>query len=65
MNVQLTVPGMMCDGCVNSITSEIKTHDPNAKVEANLDRKLLTIETAKMAEPELKAIITAAGYEVT
>ncbi|MCW6037749.1 heavy-metal-associated domain-containing protein [Spirulina subsalsa FACHB-351] len=64
MTLKLTVPGMMCDGCVNSITSEIKTHDPNATVEANLESKLLTVETTKMAEQELKSIIAAAGYEV-
>lgn len=63
MTIQLTVPGMMCEGCVKSITAEIQAHDPQAKVEANLDQKTVTVDTDS-PKNVIKDLIVAAGYEV-
>ena len=64
MAINLKVPSMVCDGCVTAVTEAIKTHEPQAKVDINLDTKQVTVET-EASEASIKQIITAAGHEVS
>lgn len=63
MSVQLKVPSMVCQGCVDTITKVITTEDSDATVDANLDEKLVTVD-ASMSKESIKQLITAAGHEV-
>lgn len=61
--IELKVPSMVCDGCVETITKAIKTHEPDAEVNIELDSKKVTVDTQASAE-SIKQVITAAGHEV-
>ncbi|MDB9311596.1 heavy-metal-associated domain-containing protein [Spirulina sp. CS-785/01] len=63
MTVQVKVPSMVCDACVNSITNAITSNLPNAKVQANLDTKQVTVETNE-GESKIREMILDAGHEV-
>lgn len=54
---------MVCDGCVDTVKDAIKTHEPEAKVDINLDTKQVEVDT-KASEASIKQIITAAGHTV-
>lgn len=58
---QLKVNDMTCGHCVNRITQAVKTIDPAAKIDANLEQKIVRIDsTHKLAE--LTAAMAEAGY---
>jgi copper chaperone CopZ len=58
---QLKVNDMTCGHCVNRITQTVKAIDPAARVDANLEQKIVRIDsTHKLAE--LTAAMAAAGY---
>jgi copper chaperone len=59
--IELTVNDMTCGGCVGSITRVVKSLDPNAKVDANVDTKLVKIDSVIEPAAMLKAIANA-GY---
>ncbi|MDJ0634508.1 MAG: heavy-metal-associated domain-containing protein [Xenococcaceae cyanobacterium MO_188.B29] len=61
--IELKVPSMVCDGCVETITKAIKTHEPDAEVNIELDSKKVTVDTQASVE-SIKQIITAVGHEV-
>jgi len=61
--ITLNVPSIKCDGCAEAITNEIKTHDPQAKVEVDVDGKTVKVET-KAQEGAVKDMIAAAGHTV-
>ncbi|MGB3236673.1 MAG: heavy-metal-associated domain-containing protein [Geitlerinemataceae cyanobacterium] len=63
MSVQLKVPDMACSACANTIDQAVKQVDANAKVEADVTAKTVTIETQQPVEAIKKAIV-AAGYTV-
>ena len=63
MTINLKVPSMVCDGCVSTVKDAILTHEPKAKVDIDLDRKKVTVDT-EASEASIKQIITAAGHEV-
>ena len=63
MTINLKVPSMVCDGCVNTVKEAIVTHEPEAKVDINLDTKQVTVDT-EASEASIKQIITAAGHTV-
>lgn len=58
---QFRVPDMHCDGCVRSVTKAIQSVDAGAKVEADLETKLVRIESGAGAEA-LAAAIEDAGF---
>ncbi|MDE2239264.1 MAG: heavy-metal-associated domain-containing protein [Rhodospirillales bacterium] len=62
-SLQFTVPDMDCGGCVRSITEAIHKVDPAAKVEADLDTKLVKIGGAADAGIYANAI-EGAGFDV-
>ena len=63
MSMKLKVPSMVCEGCVTAIKDAITGHEPNAKVEVNLDTKQVTVDT-EASEESIKQVITAVGHEV-
>ncbi len=63
MVIELKVPSMVCEVCVATVTKAINTHEPQAKVDVDLDNKKVTIET-EASEESIKTIITAAGHTV-
>ncbi len=63
MALQLTVPNMACSACGETITKAIQAIDPNARVQADPQTKLVNVET-QSAEAEIKQAITDAGYTV-
>jgi len=61
--VELTVSGMRCGPCARAVTDAVRSVDPVAGVEIDLDRKLVSIETeAEMGL--IRAAIEGAGYQV-
>lgn len=63
MTINLQVPSMVCDGCVTVVKDAIITHEPNAKVDIDLDTKQVTINT-EASEASIKQVITAVGHTV-
>ena len=63
MSINLKVPSMVCDGCVDTVKEAIATHEPKAKVDINLNTKQVTVDT-EASEASIKQIITAAGHTV-
>ena len=63
MTINLKVPSMVCNGCVDTVKEAINTHEPKAKVDINLDTKQVTVET-EASEESIKQIIKAAGHTV-
>lgn len=63
MTINLKVPSMVCDGCVDTVKEAIATHEPQAKVEIDLASKQVTVDT-DASESSIKQIITAAGHTV-
>ncbi|MEL6502532.1 MAG: heavy-metal-associated domain-containing protein [Cyanobacteria bacterium J06635_13] len=63
MTINLKVPSIVCDGCVDTVKDAIATHEPQAKVEIDLESKQVTVET-EASESSIKQIIMAAGHTV-
>lgn len=61
--IELNVPSIMCDGCVSAVTAGIQKQDPAAKVVADVETKLVKVETVADAASIRQAIL-AAGHEV-
>jgi len=61
---ELQVEGMSCGGCVRSVTKSVQTVDANAKVEVDLKRKTVRIDSAADLQT-VKSAIADAGYPVT
>ena len=58
---QLKVNNMTCGHCVNRITQAVKAVDPAAKLNANLEKKIVSIDsTHKLAE--ITVALAEAGY---
>lgn len=63
MAITLKVPTMVCDGCVETVSKAIATHEPQAKVNIDLDTKQVTVET-EASEASIRQIIVATGHKV-
>lgn len=63
MKIELKVPSMVCEGCVTTVKNAIATHEPNAKVDIDLDSKQVMVDT-EASEASIKQIITAVGHTV-
>lgn len=62
--IELTVGGMTCGGCANSVKRAITAIDPKALVQVDLANKKVTVDTAESAE-RVSAAVTEAGYPVS
>ncbi len=63
MTLEMKVPSMVCEGCVETITKTIKNLDAGAKVTIDLSTKLVKVET-QASETAIKEAIAAAGHTV-
>ncbi|MGE5656863.1 MAG: heavy-metal-associated domain-containing protein [Actinomycetota bacterium] len=63
MALQLKVPTIVCNGCVDTITKAIKTVEDEAKVNVDLAAKTVTVE-AQASEESIKQAIVATGHTV-
>ena len=54
---------MVCNGCVKTVKDAIVTHEPNAKVDIDLDTKQVKVDTETSKE-SIAQIITAVGHTV-
>lgn len=63
MSMTLNVPSIKCEGCADTITKEIKVHDAEAKVNVDVEKKTVEVDSG-MSEASVKQAITAAGHEV-
>lgn len=43
--IEIKVPSIVCEGCIETLTKAVTKLDPNAKVTGDLDSKTLTIDT--------------------
>jgi copper chaperone len=59
--IEFTLPAMSCGHCVGVITETVRTVDPAAQVEADLERKTVRIET-QGERANLVAALSEAGY---
>ena len=57
------VPSIMCEGCVDTITKEIKVHDDNAKVKGNVAEKTIEVDS-DMSEESVKEAISITGHKL-
>lgn len=62
-DIQLTVTGMACSGCVDSVTKAVQKAAPEAKVSIDLPTGKVTIANAP-SRAIVEAAIIRAGYEV-
>lgn len=61
MAMEIKVPTIVCQGCADTITQEIKTHEPKANVKVDIDKKLVTVDT-QASEESIKQMISAVGH---
>lgn len=57
------VPNIACDGCAKTITDEILVHESDAKVNVDVNTKMVTVDT-KASEASIRQMIVAVGYSV-
>jgi copper chaperone len=63
MNLQLSVPSLDSPDAARDLKETILTSEPDAKVDVNLEQKIVTIETGA-SEETIKQVITAAGHQI-
>ncbi|MGV2828681.1 heavy-metal-associated domain-containing protein [Myxosarcina sp. GI1(2024)] len=61
--INLKVPSMVCQGCVETLSKAIATHEPEAKIDIDLDTKQVTVET-EASRASLEQAIVAVGHTV-
>jgi copper chaperone len=64
MKLQLTVPSIVCSGCVDTVTKAIKAVDPAASVTGDPTTKIVEVETEQSQEKLVEAIV-ATGHTVS
>ena len=65
MNTTITVSGMTCGHCVNSVTEELKKIAGVSDVQIDLDSGKVEITSAsELAPAAISEAITEAGYEL-
>ena len=62
----ITVKGMTCDGCVNSVTKALKNVEgvQDAKVDLQGQSATVTFDDGKTSVSALKEAVEDAGYDV-
>jgi len=61
----ITIKGMMCDGCVNKVTTALKNVDGVSTANVNLEKGLAVVEfdAQKTSLDKLETAIAAVGYD--
>lgn len=63
MTINFKVPSMVCDGCVTTVKEAILTHEPNAKVDIDLNSKQVKVDT-EASQESIEQVVTAVGHTV-
>lgn len=63
MALELKVPSIVCQGCVDTVTKAIKTVDSDAGVNVDLETKAVSVES-QVSEESIKQAIVATGHTV-
>lgn len=63
MKLELTVPSMVCEGCIDTVKKAISKKDETAAVSIDLETKKVAVET-NCSTTDIKEAITAAGHTV-
>lgn len=63
MTIKLTVPNIKGDDCVQKITQSIQTMESDAKVDVDVNKKTVTVES-EASEETIKQIVQSAGYTI-
>ena len=63
MNITLKVPSISCEVCAKTITNAILALDTQAKVNVDVEQKLVKITSEKQVEAIKEAIIDA-GHDI-
>lgn len=65
MNTTITVSGMTCGHCVNSVTEELSKIAGVKEVKVDLDSGIVDITSeSELAQADLTEAIQEAGYEI-
>lgn len=56
------VPDMTCGHCVKTITAAVTAIDEHARVNVDLNQRLVRVEAGTATAAQLQAAITEAGY---
>ncbi len=65
MNTTITVSGMTCGHCVNSVTEELSKISGVKEVKVDLDSGKVDITSeSELAQADLSGAIQEAGYEI-
>jgi len=56
------VPDMTCGHCVKTITAAVMAIDGRARVEVDLNQRLVSVEGGAAAAAQIQAAIEEAGY---
>ena len=60
--MNITVPTIACEGCIDTLTQAIQKLDATAVVKGDIPSKSLSIQT-QASEADIKAAITNVGHE--
>lgn len=60
--MNITVPTIACEGCIDAISKAIHKLDATALVKGDPASKMLSIQT-QVSEADIKAAITQVGHE--
>ena len=58
------IPDMSCGHCTATISKSIKTSDPTAQVETDLETRIVSVKTSSQPDAILQSI-KSAGYDAS
>jgi copper chaperone len=58
---EFTLPAMSCGHCIGVITGTVQSIDPQARIQADLERRSVRVESER-DRAQLEAALTDAGY---
>ena len=61
MTIELTLPDMTCGHCVKTVTAAVRAVDPQARLDIDLARHLLRIDSVRPAA-EFAQALAEEGY---
>jgi copper chaperone len=62
--IQFSIPSMSCGHCVKAVTQAVQDVDPQAKVDVNLDTKLVQVDSTAERQKIVESLADA-GYAPT
>jgi copper chaperone len=63
MSLNLSVPSIGCNSCIETITKAIQAVDTSAIIEGNTAAKTINI-TSQLSEEKIRQLIELAGHQV-